>query len=206
MDGTLIRDADSVKYLCMLNNNLEEAEKIEFLEEVKQISWIDADYLKAELIEGLDLSEVEYNFNDRIKLIQNIEPVMTFLKEKGIKSVLITSGSIQVAEILAARFGFDAVYGSQYEIRDQKFTGKITTHLNNKAKLDCLKEFCAKNDIDPDNCIAVGDSDSDVDIFGNCGKSIAINYSEALKAKASEYVITDDLSDIISIIDSWLSG
>jgi phosphoserine phosphatase len=206
MDGTLIRNTNSVRYLCMLNNKLEELEKIEYLEESQSISWIEADHLKAELITGLDLKDVEEKFKGNVVLIQNIEQVLTYLREKGIKSVLITAGPVQVVNILVVKFGFNDVYGSLYEVIDQKFTGRITTHLNNNTKLDCLNDFCVKNNISPDQCVAVGDSESDIDIFKKCGKSIAINFTDALKGKASEYIITDDLSDIIDVIELWLYG
>ena len=49
--------------------------------------------------------------------------------------------------------------------------------------------------------IAVGDSTSDVDIFKFVGKSIAINYSRALSGKASVYIKTEDLKDIIPFFE-----
>lgn len=203
MDGTLIRNTDSVKFLCMLNNNLDELDKIQCRENDGDISWIEADYLKAGLIKGLNLTEVEDNFKRYIRLIQNIELVMRYLRERRIMSALITAGPTQIADILGGEFGFDNVYGSHYEVKNREFTGKIMTHLGSDGKLNCLKEFCIKNSISLDHCVAVGDSESDLDIFNKCGRSIAINYSTALKGNASEYIITEDLSDIIPALDSW---
>ncbi len=206
MDGTLIRNTDSVKYLCTLNNNLEELEKIQRCENSGSISWIEADYLKVQLIKGLDLTEVENRFKRDIRLIRNVDKVLHYLREKRIKSVLITSGPTQVANILGKEFGFDCVYGSQYEVKNNKFTGKITTHMGNDGKLDRLKEFCAKHSIGLDRCVAIGDSESDIAVFEECGKSIAINYCDAVKGKASEHIITDSLSDVIDILKSWQAG
>jgi phosphoserine phosphatase len=204
MDGTIIRNIDSVRYLCTIKDGLEEHEKIERLEAGNSISWIEADYLKAKLIKGLDLRDVEDQFNDNIELIQNLDLVLAYLREKDIKSVLVTSGPVQVADILGAKFGFDGIYGSSYEVIEQKFTGKILSHLGSKGKVQSLNEYCAKNDIHPEQCVAVGNSESDIDIFKECGRSIAINYSDELKRKASAYVMTDDLSDILDILESWI--
>ena len=118
MDGTLIRNTDSVKYLCTLNNNLEELERMQGCENSGSISWIEADYLKVQLIKGLDLTEVENRFKRDIRLIRNIDKVLLYLREKRIKSVLITSGPTQVANILGKEFGFDCVHGSQYEVKN----------------------------------------------------------------------------------------
>ncbi|UCC99692.1 MAG: HAD family phosphatase, partial [Phycisphaerales bacterium] len=195
MDGTLIRNTDSVRYLCMLNNNLEELEEVERRQDIGSISWIESDYLKAELIEDLELAAVKEEFENHIRLIENIGQVLKFLKKQRIFSVLLTAGPTQVANILGTEFGFDCVYGSEYEVKNGKFTGEITSHLGNEGKLSCVKAVCATNNISLDHCVAIGDSESDIAIFENCGRSIAVNYCDTLKGKASEYIKTDDLAD-----------
>lgn len=204
MDGTIIRNIDSVRYLCTINKSLDELEKIERLEDNRSISWIEADYLKSELIKGLALRDVKDQFNDNIELIRNLDLVLAYLREKNIKSVLVTSGPIQVADILGAKFGFEEIYGSLYETKERKFTGKILSHLGSKGKVQSLNEFCVKYNIRPEQCVAVGNSESDIDIFKECGRSIAINYSEELKGKASAYIMTGDLLNIIAIFESWI--
>ncbi|MCP4580879.1 MAG: HAD-IB family phosphatase [candidate division Zixibacteria bacterium] len=205
MDGTLIRYPDSVRYLCSLNGNSKSLEGIEKLESDGIISWIDADYKKSRLIKGLSVEEVEDNFKRNIKIIQNLDRVSMYLREREIKQVLITAGPIQVAEILSTQFSFNGVYGSLYEVQARKFTGRIISHLGSENKLSCLREFCLNNNIALDHCVAIGDGESDIGIFEKCGRSIAINYSDAIKGKATEQIITDDLSDIISILEYWLS-
>lgn len=204
MDGTLIRNTDSVRFLCMLNNSLEKLKRLERLETDKSISWIEADHLKAELIKGLDLGDAVRGFTDNVEFVKNVEHVLTYLRERGVQSVLITVGPIQVANIVGTKFGFDGVYGSLYEVKDQEFTGRITTHLGHGGKLACLQDFCAKNGICFDQCVAIGDSESDVEVFRKCIKSIAVNYSDALKGEASEYIVTDDFLDIIDVLRLWL--
>jgi phosphoserine phosphatase len=205
MDGTLIRNTDSVRYLCMLNNNVKELERIQGRENDGDISWIEADYLKVKLIKGLELEAIKDNFAKSIQLIQNIDKVLLFLRKRQIGSVLITSGPTQVADILGKKFGFDSVYGSEYEVKNYKFTGKIRTHLGHDGKLSCLTDYCIKSGISLEHCVAIGDSESDIAIFGKCGRSIALNYADALRGKASEYIITDDLFDISGILKSWLA-
>lgn len=205
MDGTLIRNTDSVRYLCMLNDRLSELEIIEQLESSNEISWIEADFLKAKLISGLKLKDIHGRFDDSVKLISNLELVLTYLRSAGIKSVIVTAGPIQVANIIKEKFGFDDLYGSLYEIEKQEFTGRILTHLSGEGKVNSLNDFCAKNDISPNQCIAIGDSGSDIEIFKKCGRSIALNYTDDLMEKASEYIRTDNLADIIDITQAWLA-
>jgi phosphoserine phosphatase len=205
MDGTLIRNTNSVRYICELNGNLDALEEIEALENRGKISWIEADHLKAPLIEGLALASVESEFGRRIELIQNIEPVLAHLKARRMSSVLITAGPIQVANVLATEFDFDAAYGSEYEVRGTRFTGQMTNHLGNGGKLKCLRAFAEKHGIPLENCVAIGDSESDIEVFEACGRSIAINYSDAAAEVASVCIITEDIADILEILESWLS-
>ena len=205
MDGTLIRNTDSVRYLCALNGATEELEAIEELESNGTHTWIDADYLKAWFIRGLCVAEAEDGFERSIVLVQNLAQVLDYLKASSIESVLITAGPIQVARALATRYGFDGFYGSQYGVKNGRFTGEITNHMGNAGKVKCLREFCLKNGIRVEHCVAIGDSESDIQVFKNCGRSIAINYSQALEGRASEHIVTEDLSDLIRLFDTWLA-
>lgn len=200
MDGTLIRNTNSVKYLCVLNNKVEQLLEIEKRENKKEISWIEADYLKAELIKGLSIEKITYNFNNSIKFINNTDYVIRHLKTQGIKSILVTAGPIQVANIVGKLFSFDKVYGSNYEVQNKIFTGKIIEHLGEGGKLKSLLAHCKETGVELNECVAVGDSDSDIDVFSKCGKSIAINYSDILIGKADVYLRTDDLKDILRYI------
>jgi len=205
MDGTLIRNTDSVRYLCGLNNNIGPLRNIERLENEQQITWIEADYRKAELIKWLETEKIEYMFDDNIKLINNIEIVLTYLKENQIRTALVTAGPCQVADILKMRYDFDDVRASTYEVKKGRFTGKILTHLGNIGKHNIVEQLCREYSVKPDDWVAIGDSESDIEVFKMCAKSIAINYSNVLEGKASKYFRTDDLSDIIDTLRDWIT-
>lgn len=196
MDGTLIRNTNSVRYLCKINNQEEKVMEIEKREDANEFSWIDADYLKAELIRGLSVEKVYEDFNKEIELIDNIDIVIKNLRDNGIKSILVTAGPIQVARVLGELYGFDEVFGSDYEVIDNVFTGRILEHLGDAGKLKSLIKYCEKNDISIKNCVAVGDSKSDIDVFRECGRAVAINYSKVLLGKAGLYLKTNDLRDM----------
>lgn len=200
MDGTLIRNTNSVKYLCEINNNLDKLLEIEEREYKKEFSWIEADYLKCKYIKGLNIEKVADCFERNIKFIENIDYVIKHIKEQGMKCILVTAGPIQVANIVGNMFGFDKVYGSNYEVKDNVFTGKIIEHLGEGAKSKSLQSFCDEENIGISESIAVGDGDSDLGVFSKCGKSIAINYTDSLIGKADVYLRTDDLKDLLPLI------
>ncbi|WP_432662986.1 HAD family phosphatase [Wukongibacter baidiensis] len=200
MDGTLITNTNSVEYLCILNGKEREVKEIESKEEKDEISWIDADYLKAKLFTGLEVKKVEEEFEKHIRLIDNIGEVIEDLKKHDIKSILVTAGPIQVAEVLGRKFKFDKIYGSLYGIENRCFTGEILKHLGDSGKLESLTDYCSENKVTLDEVIAIGDSASDIKVFEKCAKSIAINYSYKLEGKASVYLRTDNLEDILEHI------
>lgn len=197
MDGTLIRNTNSVRYLCEINGGLDELLKIEELEEKREISWIEADYIKVKLMKGLNIEKVASCFKDHIRFIKNIDRVIKHIKDQGMKCILVTAGPVQVAKIVGDMFGFDAVYGSNYEVQENIFTGRIIEHLGEGAKLKSLELYCREADIDIRQTIAIGDGESDLGVFSKCGRSIAINYTDSLVGKSDVYLRTDDIGDVL---------
>lgn len=200
MDGTLITNTNSVEYLCILNGRADEVRDIEKREEQGEMSWIEADYIKAKLLKGLEVKTIEEEFEKHIKLIVNIEKVIKKLKSDGIIVILMTAGPVQVAEVLGRMFKFDKIYGSLYEVENGTFTGRILSHLGDSGKAGSLASFCNENNIELEEVVSIGDSASDIKVFEKSGKSIALNYSNKLIGKADVYIETDDLSDIIKHI------
>lgn len=200
MDGTLIRNTNSVEYLCKLSGKANEAKIIEDMEMRKEINWVEADYQKAKLFKGLNTDEVGCAFEKNIEVIDNLTNVLDALRKMKIRLVLITAGPIQVAEEMNNRYKFNQIFGSEYEVKKGIFTGNIVNHLGNKGKLNSLESYCKSINVSLDEVISVGDSESDISIFEATGKSIALNYSDCLVGKAQEHIKTDDLCDILQYI------
>lgn len=91
-----------------------------------------------------------------------------------------------------------------WEVKNGKFTGRILTHPGNIGKRNVVEEFCGKYGVGRGNWAAIGDSEPDNDLFEMCAKSIAINYSSALEGRASNYFMTEDLSEIINVLCDWI--
>jgi phosphoserine phosphatase len=200
LDDTLIREIHSVMLPCILNGKEKEHSFIQDQEEKGLINYIAADYLRAELLLGLEESKIAQSFLDFAKPLKNIKSVVQALHEKNIKCIVITVGPKQVAKVVCDIWGFDDYYGSDYEVIEGVFSGKILNYIGAEQKIECLQDFCKSNRIRPEECIAVGDGSTDIPIFKYCGKSIAINSSEKVQKSAMHAVDTDDLTDIIKYI------
>lgn len=200
LDDTLIREVHSVMLPCILNGKEEEHSIIQEKEEKGLIDYKSADYLRVELLLGLEEHKISQCFLDIAKPLKNIKNVVEALHEQNIKAIVITVGPKQVAKVVCDIYGFDGYYGSDYEVVNGIFTGKILNYIDADEKISCLKVFCNHHSIEPEECIAVGDGSTDIPVFQYCGKSIAINSSQKVKQSAMYAVDTDDLSDILRYI------
>ena len=200
LDDTLISDIQSVMLLCILNGKEKEQLAIQEKEASGELDYITADYHRAELFKGLSEDRIIESYDEIIRPLKNIKNVVDALHENGILCIMITVGPKQVAKVVCDIWGFDEYYGGNYEVKNGKFTGKILEYLKAEDKVDCLKDFCGRNNIAPAECIAIGDGLTDVPLFEHCGKSIAINASPEVQKKATHAVNTLDLSDILRYI------
>lgn len=200
LDHTLIYGIHSVLFPCLINGKYREARLIDEKEEQGLINWIDADFERAKLIDGLSVACLKENFDMILTPIRNIQRTIRKLQGKGIKCILITAGPVQVAQVASENWGFDGYYGSLYEEQNGTFTGKIIEHTGDEGKLSHLIEYCNKHGIMPEECMAIGDGASDIPLFRYCGASIAINYRDSMIGKAKYYLKTDDLTDILQFV------
>jgi phosphoserine phosphatase len=200
LDDTLIREIHSVMLPCILNGKEKEHSYIQEQEEKGLINYKSADYLRAELLIGLEECKIAQSFLKVAKPLKNIKNVVDVLHKQNIKCIVITVGPRQVAKVVCDIWGFDGYYGSDYEVVEGQFTGKILNYIGAEQKVDCLQAFCRNHNIKPDECISVGDGSTDIPVFQYCGKSIAINSSPKVQQNAMYAVDTDDLTDILKYI------
>ena len=201
LDHTLIIDIHSVMFLSKINNNFSKLIEIEKQEKAGVFDWIEADHYKAKLAKGIHINEIKNDFDKHIKPINKIKETIGVLNKMDIATILITAGPKQVAKIASEKWKIDDFHGSDYEVKDKVFTGKILDHIGDKGKVSFLKSYCQENDFFPEECIAIGDGASDIPLFDYCGTSIAINYSENVIGKATYYLETTDLSEILKYIN-----
>lgn len=201
LDGTVMLRPNSLQYLCALNQAPDEVlREIDRRETSGRVEWIAADYERALLIAGLSVAGVEEHFDAHLETIGNLGLVLSTLRQHDVITVVITSGPVEVAQALGRRFAFDYCFGSTFETASGVYTGRITRHLGSIGKVDCLRDLCHEAQISLDDCAAVGDGESDLDLFQVVGTSIGINCS----ADTAEYVTHEvrgrDLAAILPLV------
>lgn len=202
LDGTLILgyDATSITLACSINGHREEMLQIEDGRMKGEYDWIAADYKKAALLKGLPVEKLLREFPRGICPIDGIVQTVEALHQRGIKCLLVTSGPVESAQSVASLWGLDAWDGSRYGVTDGIFDGTLPGHIGDQGKITCVERFCRPLGISLSQVTAVGDGGTDIPLFGRCGCSIAINYGPEAEGKATHYLRTDTLTDVLPLI------
>jgi phosphoserine phosphatase len=135
-----------------------------------------------------------------IACIDGIDATLSALRGEGIESLLATVTWTFAAEEFGRRHGFLAVSGTEVELDAGIPTGGVKRHFDEWDKREFVASYCAANGIDLAECIAVGDSRSDVPLFRAVGFSIALNATPQAREAASVAIDTEDLTDILGLI------
>lgn len=125
------------------------------------------------------------------------------LKKTGIKTVILTSGPLQLAQRAQKELGIDSVYGNEIIIKDSKITGDYKwISLDYSHKGETFLGICREFNVKSEEAIVVGDNDQDVFKFEKAGFSIAFNSnSKELKEKADVIIDSGNLMDILEFVE-----
>jgi phosphoserine phosphatase len=200
LDGTLVRGTSVSQHLADRFGQTEQMAELERRYASGEISNSVVADEQARNYRGIPVAQVVEKLDD-IVCIDGIDPTLAALRERGIESVLGTVTWTFAAEEFRRRHGFAAVSGTEIDLDpDGVPTGGVKRHFDEWDKLEFVASYCAANDIDLAECIAVGDSRSDVPLFEAVGYSIALNATPQAREAASVALDTENLTDILDLI------
>ena len=147
-----------------------------------------------------------------IPLNKNAEIVVERLREKDIKTAIITDSYHIAALDLKKRLSIDYAFSNELVMKDGHITGEIILHNKNPVKKfegcsqhsickkEVMKNLCMKLNIEKEETVAIGDSVGDACMLKEAGLGIAFNGSNEIKEVAD--VCINDLIEILKYIDS----
>jgi phosphoserine phosphatase SerB len=155
----------------------------------------------AKLLKGISYQEL-LNIFRKIPLQDHIDTVIPLLKERQIKTALVTDGYQPFANDLKKRLGLDYAFANRLIIKNQVVTGDFffqnrVLQRSNNGKIysickRCVLDFlCMTLDIAPSEVVAIGDGSVDIDMIEAAGLGIAYRAPEDVRGHAD--VATDDL-------------
>lgn len=100
---------------------------------------------------------------------------------------LVTATPVQLAQILAKRFGFTGALGTVAEVKDGKFTGRLVGDiLHGPGKTHAVAALATIEGLDLQRCTAYSDSANDLPMLSMVGTPVAINPDRTLRRIAAE--------------------
>jgi phosphoserine phosphatase len=200
LDGTLVRGTSVSRHLADRFGQNEQMAALERRYAAGTISNSVVAEEQARSFRGTPLPEVVGKLGD-IACIDGIDPTLAALRERGIESLLGTVTWSFAAEEFRRRHGFAAVSGTVIDLDPGGVpTGGVRRHFDEWDKLEFVASYCGASGIDLAECIAIGDSRSDVPLFEAVGLSIALNATSQAREAASVALDTEDLTDILDLI------
>ncbi|MEJ5928079.1 HAD-IB family hydrolase [Corynebacterium sp. H128] len=89
---------------------------------------------------------------------------------------LVSATPVQLAQILARRFGFTGALGTVAEVKDGKFTGRLVGDiLHGPGKKHAVAALASVEGLELERCTAYSDSINDVPMLSMVGTAVAIN-------------------------------
>ena len=150
--------------------------KVEFKQAMRQ---------RVALLKGLPLSELEHLILN-IPYTPGVERLVYILKTLGYQIGLVSGGFTRVIEHIKQRFNLDYGYANTLEVKNGKLTGRISGDiLDGHQKGVILREIAHRENILPEQVIAVGDGANDLGMLSSAGLGVTFNAKRLLRERAS---------------------
>ncbi len=197
LDGTLKQARDPYVYLHTRLGTLEASQAFFADGFAGRISYEDWLLLDAALWKGTPLATVQALFRENPYLPGAVETVKG-LKARGVNLALVSTGTQIHAEMVAEELGFDRVLCNYVFAQDGVISGEVQVQVPEGGKGAAVEDILAAFAVPPKDCLAVGDTRSDADMFQRVGVSIAVAPNHArLREKATLVLEEPDLTPII---------
>jgi phosphoserine phosphatase len=127
-----------------------------------------------------------------------VDELINFLKQKGLKLLMVSSGLSILTNWVHQKYGFDYSVSNDLLHENGILTGKVKIQVYFDKKAEWVRKILNQFEGKPEEVIVVGDSRGDIDMFQMVGFSIAFNSScKELDQIASACIQSQNLADII---------
>ena len=206
LDGTLKRARDPYVYLHKKLGTWEAAQA--FTREgltgnLDYEAWLRLD---ASLWKGVERTEVESIFRQN-PYLPGAKETVARLKRAGIQVAIVSTGLRTHAEQVQADLDIDSIVANEILFEDGRVSGEALAHVPEGGKGLVVARLQAKLGVAADECMAVGDGDSDKDMFDQVRIGIAVNpSSERVRAAASLILEEPNLNPLLTELERFAPG
>ena len=156
--------------------------------------------LDAQVWQGMTVEEIG-QIAQRVPFHTGVEELLSYLKQKGLKLTVVSSGLSVLSDWVHQKYEFD--YSVSNDLLQEKgvLTGKVKIRVYFDQKAEWVKRILERFNVRSEEAVAIGDSRGDLDMFRMVGFSIAFNSTcEDLDRIASVCIPSQNLTDIIPVL------
>lgn len=138
------------------------------------------------LLKGVGEDLIERVYQERLHLSPGAEILLAAAKAAGLKTMLVSGGFTHFTERLKERLGFDYAFANQFDIANQRLTGRVLGPIVDGAfKARAVQQCCQDIGCPPSQAIAIGDGANDLGMMAVAGLSVGYHAKPVVREKAS---------------------
>lgn len=138
------------------------------------------------LLAGLPEEQLQRVYDERLKLNPGADEMLAGLKQKGIKTALVSGGFNFFTDRLKKEIGLDYTLANSLEIEGSKLTGRVSGDIiGAEAKAALLQSLCAELGLSTNQVIAMGDGANDLLMLEKAGLSVAYHAKPTVREATS---------------------
>ncbi len=203
VDGTLVAGTSSAQYLAGFLGHQRALTAAEADWDAGLVGNVEVELLDAAGWAGASREQV-WRWLAGMPLVAGIADVLAWCSRHDVLAVLATLAWEPVGAYLCDTYGFAASCGPRLESAGDRFTGAVSLHFDEFAKRNFAVELARSAGLSLDNCAAIGDSRSDLPLFGEVGLAVAFNGDENATAVADATFFGGDLRVVLPALEAWL--
>lgn len=138
------------------------------------------------LLKGVGEDLIERVYQERLHLSPGAEILLAAAKAAGLKTMLVSGGFTHFTERLKERLGFDYAFANQFDIANQRLTGRVLGPIVDGAfKARAVQQCCQDIGCPPSQAIAIGDGANDLGMMAAAGLSVGYHAKPVVREKAT---------------------
>ena len=138
------------------------------------------------LLKGVGEDLIERVYQERLHLSPGAEILLAAAKAAGLKTMLVSGGFTHFTERLKERLGFDYAFANQFDIANQRLTGRVLGPIVDGAfKARAVQQCCQDIGCPPSQAIAIGDGANDLGMMAVAGLSVGYHAKPVVREKAT---------------------